>query len=212
MRYIWCLCVSPDNVQTQQKNIAVQKANLDFVMSGPHPQEIESARQELEVAKARLKELEQDTKYTQVQLERRTLITPFDGRITTSNLTQKVGSYLDQGEVFVKIEDDRTIRGEIDIPEPDLGEFEVGTPVKIKLLAYPNQIILGKVIVIEPTITETDQGRFIKTVVEIPNDEGGFKPGMTGYAKIEGEVKPLIFSFTRPLTRFFQVEMWSWIP
>lgn len=201
-----------DNVQTQQKNIAVEQANLDFVMSGPHPQEIESARQELEVAKARLKELEQDTKYTQVQLERRTLITPFDGRITTSNLTQKVGSYLDQGEVFVKIEDDRTIRGEIDIPEPDLGEFEVGTPVKIKLLAYPNQIIPGKVIVIEPTITETDQGQFIKTVVEIPNDEGGFKPGMTGYAKIEGEVKPLIFSFTRPLTRFFQVEMWSWIP
>ena len=201
-----------DNVQTQQKNIAVQQANLDFVRIGPHPEEIESARQDLEAAKARLKELDQDTQYTKVQLERRTLTTPFDGRITTSNLTQKVGSYLDQGEVFVKIEDDRTIRGEIDIPESDLGEFEVGTPVNIKLLAYPNQIILGKVIVIEPTVTKTEQGRFIKTVVEIPNDEGVFKPGMTGYAKIEGEVKPLIFSFSRPLIRFFQVEMWSWIP
>ncbi|MGB3509842.1 MAG: HlyD family efflux transporter periplasmic adaptor subunit [Microcoleaceae cyanobacterium] len=201
-----------DNVQTQQKNIAVQQANLEFVMSGPHPEEIVSARQDLEAAKAQLKQLDQDTQYTKIQLERRTLITPFDGRITTSNLTQKVGSYLDQGQVFVKIEDDRTIRGEIDIPESDLGEFEVGTPVEIKLLAYPNQIILGKVIVIEPTITESERGRFIKTIVEIPNDEGVFKPGMTGYAKIEGEVKPLIFSFTRPLTRFFQIEMWSWIP
>ncbi|MGL5083576.1 MAG: HlyD family secretion protein [Microcoleaceae cyanobacterium] len=201
-----------NNVQAQQKNIEVKRADLSLIMSGSHPDEIAAARKDVEAAQLQLKQLEQDITYTQTQLERRTLVMPFDGRLTTPYLTQKVGSYLDQGQVFAIAEDDRKIRGEIEIPESDIGEFSVGAPVEIKLSSYPNQVITGEIVSIEPNATESSSGQFIKAIVEIPNTEQMLKPGMTGHAKISGGVKPVMFSFTRPLVRFFQIEVWSWIP
>jgi len=35
---------------------------------------------------------------------------------------------------------------------------------------------------------------------------------MTGYAKIEGPMKPFIVAFSSPIVRFFQIEIWSWLP
>lgn len=210
------------NVNTKLENLQTAQANLALVMSGPYPQDIEAARQEFESARAIFKRLQQQLKYNQDQIKRTPLLMPIDGYLVTSFLDRKVGSYFKQGETFAVVEDNRNIRGKIQIPEYNVGEFSVGVKAEVKLLAYPSKPINGKVMSIEPTTsTEAMSGdsrgsssgdKFITVLIDIPNTEKILKAGMSGYAKIEGRTMPFIVAFTRPIIRFVQVEVWSWLP
>ncbi|MGB5962875.1 MAG: efflux RND transporter periplasmic adaptor subunit [Coleofasciculaceae cyanobacterium] len=210
---------------TKQQVVEQRQANLNLVLSGPYPDDIQVARKELEAAKAGLKRQQQQLKYEREQLQRTQLIMPIDGRLVTAYLNQKVGSYLKQGQTFAVVEDDRSIRAEVRIAEYNVGEFALGAPVEIKLLAYPNRPFFGRVVSIEPaasaesatnaTVREPTNKldeRFIKVIVNIPNQEENLKSSMTGYAKIKGSTKPLFVAFTRPIVRFIEVEIWSWLP
>ena len=200
----------------QQEDLAEQQANLELVLSGHHPDEIEAARKEVEAAKAQLLRFQQELKHAQGQLRRTELLMPLDGRLITPYLPQQVGRYMEKGDRFAVAEDARTIQGEIRIPEYNVGEFSVGSQVEIKLLAYPGQPLFGTVTAIEPTAANESISsateRFIRVIVDISNRDELLKAGMTGYAKIEGSPKPLIVAFTRPIIRFLQVEVWSWLP
>ncbi len=210
------------NVETKKQKVEEAQANLKLVLSGPHPQDIEAARQAVEAARASLKRLQQQFKYNQDQIKRTPLVMPIDGYLLTSYLEQKVGRYLKQGETFAVAEDNRNIRGEMRIPESNVGEFSLGGTVEVKLLAYPDKPIIGKVVSIEPNAsndpaisperTSSSGERFVKVLVDIPNTEKILKAGMSGFAKIEGRTMPLIAAFTRSLVRFVQIEFWSWLP
>jgi putative peptide zinc metalloprotease protein len=210
---------------TKQQTVEQRQANLNLVLSGPYPDDIQVARKELEAANAGLKRQQQQLKYEQEQLQRTQLIMPINGRLVTAYLDQKVGSYLKQGQTFAVVEDDRLIRAEVRIAEYNVGEFALGAAVEIKLLAYPNRPFFGRVVSIEPaasaesatnaTVREPTNklnDRFVKVIVDIPNQEEILKSSMTGYAKITGSTKPLFVAFTRPIVRFIEVEIWSWLP
>ncbi len=213
------------DVETRRQNLQQVQANLALVLSGPYPQEIEAARKEVEAAKATLKRLQQQLKYNQEQIQRTALMMPIDGYLITPYLPQKVGVYLEQGDLFAVAEDNRKIQGQVQVPEYDVGEFSLGGKVEIKLLAYPSEPIIGKVVSIEPvastesTNTKIDRepisnesAGYVKVIVDVPNTKKILKAGMSGYAKIQGSTKPFILAFTRSIVRFVYLEIWSWLP
>jgi hypothetical protein len=55
-------------------------------------------------------------------------------------------------------------------------------------------------------------GQVLKVTIKIDDPDQQLRPGMTGYAKIEGPTMPVFIAFTRPIVRFFQVDFWSWFP
>lgn len=200
------------NIRAREQDLEEKRANLNLILSGPHPDEIQATRHEVEAAQAQLQEKVEELKSTDKQLQRNDLLMPFDGRIVTPFLAQKINTYIEQGNQFAIAEDDRNIRGEMQIAETDVGQFDIGKTVSIKLWTYPNQTMEGRVISIEPKTVEEQNSRFVNVIVELPNLDRLLKSGMTGHAKVEGETMPAIVVFTRPLVRFFQIEVWSWIP
>ena len=79
-------------------------------------------------------------------------------------------------------------------------------------MGLSSKLFYGSVIAIAPQAEETSSGKIVRILTEIHNPEFKLKPDMTGEAKIEGGWKPLIIAFTRPIVRFFLVEVWSWFP
>jgi multidrug resistance efflux pump len=222
-----------EEVLVKLQNVKEAEANLKVVKSGPYPQEIEAAREEVVATNAEIQRLRQELKYLNSKIKRSTLKMPFDGYIATSELQQKVGMYLEQGDTFATVENSRNIYGELQIPEYEVSEIVSNGKVEVKLSAYPNEPFIGRVVSIQPVATTDDSlsktstsaesgktvessnpksGQFVKVVVEIPKTEKILKSGMSGYAKIEGKTMPVILAFTRPIVRFIQIEMWSWIP
>ena len=59
---------------------------------------------------------------------------------------------------------------------------------------------------------ETPDGPYVRVTTEIANDDGLLKSGMTGYAKIATEPRPVWDVLSRPIIRWFRVQFWYWIP
>ena len=123
----------------------------------------------------------------------------------------------------------------VNVPE-DIGLVEIGASVKLKLWAFPDQVLHATVTEIAPvayersrgrveqrTLSEREllyerasplreQGKVVRVLTELLNENNRLKTDMTGYAKIESGRTTVAGAFFRWLIRFFRVEVWSWIP
>lgn len=204
--------VSLDDYKDEQKQMAVDsrqveeaQANLDKVLAGPHPKEIEAAVHELS-------RLQEKLKFDQEEIERTNLVMPIDGYIVTLNLDHMVGLYLDEGDYFATAENDEYVRLEIKIPESDIADVVPGADVRFKVWAYGDQLFYGKVSEIARVALEEDYGEVVAVIIVILNTDQLLKSGMTGFGKVDGGSKIVFVAFTRMLARFFTIEMWSWFP
>jgi len=200
------------SLSAKQKILEEAQAKLNLVLAGTPPDDIEAARQEVEATRAELNRLQQELKYAQEKRQSTQLVMPLDGYLIDPYLNRKIGSYINQGDNFAVAQDKQKNLGEIELPEYDAGEIPVGTKAEVKLLAYPNDPIIGKVISVEPATSEEAYGRVVNVVIEFDNPEKELKSGMSGYGKIHVGKKPLIVLLTRPIIRFIQIELWSWLP
>ena len=209
------------DVEQRQQQLAEEQAQLQLVLQGPPPDMVQAAREALAEAQADLRRFQQELTFDQEQLQRTHLHMPVDGRIVTPYLDRKVGSFLEEGDTFAVVEDDRNILGELLIPEENTEDILVGAGVEIRLLAYPKESIFGSVAEIDPSAdnfanstgnTVLDDDRMVRVIVDMPETDRLLKAGMTGYAKVDGKTMPLLVAFLRPLFRFVQIEFWSWIP
>ena len=189
------------------------------------PEEIKQQEAEIRRLEAELALAEQNLKLTEI-------VSPAEGRFITARPVQKVGQFLEMGDLLGVIEDARNLVAEIEVPEEDIEEVKMGGRVKMKTWANPTKTIYGTVRAIAPAgydlargrvervLTEREfrtmqvvapQGKVVRVLSEFPVTDG-IHTDMTGYAKIEGSWKPVGVAFTRWLIRFIWVEVWSWIP
>jgi putative peptide zinc metalloprotease protein len=232
--------IEADNVKSQLGNISTRRSEVEaaktkqtVVLSGPHPEQVQSAREQVAAAQASIQVLEQQKLYVLDQIRRADVKMPFDGLLTTSDLENKSGTYLNQGDTLSEAE---VIRGDatfvrVQIPEMVVDQLVRDSTVEIKLLAYPNNPFFGRVVSIQPSAKakevverqaersgdvsierESKAGRVVEVMVEVHGADSRLTPGMTGYAKIDGEKMPVIVAFTRALVRFVKIEIWSWLP
>ena len=81
-----------------------------------------------------------------------------------------------------------------------------------KPTAFFDREFIGKVQTLDRNVTAKPFGNVVKVIATIDNPNGELKTGMTGYAKIGGTTMPVWKAFSLALRRFFNVQVWSWIP
>ncbi len=194
-----------ERMDVDYQEVREKEASLAMIRSRVNPHQIEAL-------KAELKALSNDLVYFKELLRRTELTMPFDGTITTMHLKNRENKYLGDGELFAKVEDSSRATIEIEIPEADIDVISAGNRVRLKLVAFPNQVFEGQVSSIYPSSTQVSYGVVVKVTSVMDNRAGLLKSGMTGYAKVDGREMFVAEAFSRALTRFFQVEVWSWLP
>jgi multidrug resistance efflux pump len=193
------------NLEVARQELRTQEANLARVEAG-------ATQAEIDMAQAEVDRLEAELDYREDQLARTELVATAPGRVTTVNVALNLGAYLDTGDVFVEIEDHALAQAEVLVPESDIGEVQVGDQVRLRSWANPSEERIGFVTAIAPVAETLDFGRIVRVKTAIPNEEGLLRPGQTGYAKIEGSEMRVWEAYSRMFVRFFQVEVWGWIP
>lgn len=190
--------VDMDQVKQKQAQLALAK-------TGPTKDEIAAAEAKLESLKA-----ERDG--YQDKVNRANLLMPFDGHILTLHLKDKLNQYLDKGKFFAEVEDTSKVTVEIDVPESDIGHVQLGQKIRARPQAYNDEEFTGKVTMIDPNVTVLSTGNIVKVIAVIENKDGKLKTNMSGYAKIEAPRMPVWKAFSLAILRFFNVDVWSWIP
>lgn len=200
-------------VKARLKSLAENEAQLALLLNGATVEEIEIARQSVAEAEATIRRLRQTFDHARNQLNGTQLRMPFTGYLVDAYLQQKVGMHLTQGSLFATAQVKRRPLVEMVLPESEVAEIAIDSTAEIRLMAHASRPFEGRVVVIEPTGTESTFGQTFKVLIElIDTDAVLLKPGMSGYGKIMSGDKPLYVQLGRPLARFAAIEIWSWLP
>ncbi len=186
-------------------DLEVAKANLALV-------EIGSTPEELEIARAEVLRQKQELAFARDELERTKIVAPIDGRIITADLHLRTGGYLRTGDQFIELERIETVTATISVPEADIGLIKPGQTVRLRARSESGIEVLGVVKQIAPVAEDSGYGLIVRATAEFPNTSGLLRSEMTGYAKIDGVEMRVWEAYFRSIVRFFQIDVWSWIP
>ncbi len=128
------------------------------------------------------------------KLERMALASPLPGVVSTSYMEETIGSHLDEGEELCTVDNLDTVRLVVAVSEMEIEEIVEGTPVRMLAASYPGRTIASKVLSIAPvaqppSLTGEEVpdivpwANLVRVEVEVENDEGLLRPGMTGRAQ-----------------------------
>lgn len=158
------------SVVSAEATISDKENTLVLMKAGPDAVDIKTA--ELRVDAARLA-----VEDAQTQLDKSTIIAPFDGII--GDFKAKVGDAIQPGSFSIPLVDPSQARVDAYIEEFDVMRVQKGMPAKITLDAFQGQIFSGKVEAISPL--STVQSGVVRYAVTINVDmaEGSQPPART---------------------------------
>nr|WP_287410237.1 efflux RND transporter periplasmic adaptor subunit [Pseudodesulfovibrio sp.] len=131
-----------------------------------------------------------------------TLYAPQGGVILAKNVNE--GQYVKTGASIYSIADLSSLWVMLEAYESDLPWIELGQQIEFQTEAYPGKTFKGKVVYIDPIVTE--KTRTVRVRLEVPNKDGSLKPGMLvrasqkkgGDSKQQTEL-PLVIPASAPL-------------
>lgn len=192
--------------------LAEEAASLALITKGATAEQLEGSRQQVEAAEASLRAGRQQLAFSESRSRDATLKMPIEGYLLDPYLARKIGTYFAEGSLFTSAQNDRNMAVQMDLPEYDAAYVGTGAVAEVRLLAYPDQELQGTVVSIEPAPSEVLYGRVFHLRITLEHARPDMKPGLTGYGKISSGYRPMIWVVTRHIVRFFQVEIWSWLP
>ncbi|MES2684095.1 MAG: efflux RND transporter periplasmic adaptor subunit [Pseudomonadota bacterium] len=166
----------------------------------------------IKALEAEVRGIQVDLDYQREQLAATTLAAPIAGVVVAPRLLFARGSYLDRGALLATIEDTAELIAEVKLPESSIGDITLGAAASAKPWAFPNSSFKGSVRSIAPNAEEGKYGKIVRVNVTVSDPSGTLKAGMTGNAKVSAGWSFFGLVFTRSISRFVMVELWSWIP
>jgi len=174
---------SPDLITAQQEYLIAKRGVQTLAGGSAEVQAsmqrlVDSALQRLrnwDISETELQRLTQEGKTTQYL----TLRSPANGVVLEKPAIQ--GKRFMAGEVLYQVADLSQVWLLADVFEQDLGQVRIGQSANIKVDAYPEKALAGKVTFIYPTVTA--ETRTAKVRVELANPQALLKPSM--YARVE---------------------------
>jgi membrane fusion protein (multidrug efflux system) len=138
--------------------------------------ETEAAKARIEAAKAQLKVAEEDVLYAQTRLSKSMIRSPLDGMVSFRNVN--VGDFVGEmgAKPMFRIVDTRILELTVTAPSSEMGAIRIGQPLHFSSDAFPGRNFVGKVMFINPVVSEAD--RSIKVVAEVENREEQLKGGL----------------------------------
>jgi multidrug efflux pump subunit AcrA (membrane-fusion protein) len=161
---------------------------------------------------AQLEQVEAQLDQVEEQLSRIELIVPFDGVIVSGDLSQKLGSPVERGQVMFEVAPLEDFRVILKVDERDLAEVEVGQKGELTVASIPEDRLPFTVTKIT-SVNVAEEGRNVFRVEAALDDPGSrLRPGMEGVGKIYVDERKLVWIWTHTLTDWVRLWVWSWLP
>jgi putative peptide zinc metalloprotease protein len=147
---------------------------------------------------------------------------PIDGVVSTTDVSQKTGTFLWAGDELAQIVDRSTMKARILVRDWDLNDVQPGAAAKVKVVPFPFRTFAGKVDQILPAaatdrpVAETEDlqrlgqqlTNYFAMDVEFANPDGSLREGMTGIAKIAGKHASIAWQIGRATWRWMRAQFW----
>jgi RND family efflux transporter MFP subunit len=146
------------------------------------------------------------------KLSRASLVAPFDGLIVAGDLSQLLGTPVEQGKTLFQIARLNTYRVILEVDERDIAEAALGQEGELTLSGTPNEHMDFTVQQITPVSTTLDGRNFFRVEARLKSPSERIRPGMEGVGKIVVGDRKLIWIWTHTLMDWLRLSAWKWAP
>jgi len=144
------------------------------------------------------------------RLNRAELKAPYNGLIVSGDLSQRLGSAVNKGEVLLKVSPDNDYRISLLIKESRIADLSIGQRGSLYLSALPEVAFDFALSKITP-LTETRDGTsFYIAEGEFTEQFDQLQPGMEGIGKISIDERKLVEIWSREGMEWLRLQIWSW--
>jgi len=169
-------------------------------------------RAQVEILGAQLAQVEAQLALIEEQLARVAMLAPFDGVIVSGDLSQNLGAPVERGQVLFEIAPLDGYRIVLRVDERDIGHVEVGQRGELAVTAMPGELASFTVTNVTPVNLAKEGRNFFRVEARLDGDGARLRPGMAGVGKIHVDERKLIWIWTRTLTDWVRLKLWSWLP
>jgi putative peptide zinc metalloprotease protein len=189
----------------KRKELAQAESELKLLLAGTRKESIRAVESQVNKLEDKLKILDRQMELLRIQ-------SPIDGTVATPYLHNRIGDFLDKGNLFCEIVSDGVMVVEMPVPEKEIGDVRLGFPITIKVRGYPRRWYEARVRSIAPVAASNGSGQTVVVKGELPNQDGSLKAGMTGVGKILCGKRTIYEIASRRAVQWLRTEFWEYLP
>jgi RND family efflux transporter MFP subunit len=170
-------------------------------------------RAQVQIVSAQIAQAEAQLALVEEHLARTALVAPFDGVIVSGDLSQKLGSPVERGQVLFEIAPLDDYRVVLLVDERDVSYVVKGQRGELTVTSMPGERFPFAVRSITPVNIAKD-GRNLYRTEAVLEGQGAqrLRPGMEGVGKIAIDERKLVWIWTHRFTDWVRLWIWSWLP
>ena len=169
-------------------------------------------RATISVLQAQIEQADAASALVNDKLARASLAAPFDGVVVSGDLSQLLGTPVEQGKTLFQIAPLNAYRVILEVDERDITNVALGQPGELTLSGIPNQHMNFTVQQIMPVSTTQDGRNFFRVEAHLQQPSERIQPGMEGVGKIVVGNRKLMWIWTHSLFDWLRLTAWKWAP
>ncbi len=163
------------------------------------------------VALAQAGEAESQLALVEEKIARATITAPFDGVIVSGDLSQLLGSPVEQGKLLFEIAPLDAYRVILKVEDRDIRDVRVGQSGSLLLAGLAGEAL--DFVVRNVSMAEADDGKNVFRVeAQLARSDLKLRPGMEGVGKIRVGEQSYAWIWTHRLTDWLRMQAWTWLP
>jgi multidrug efflux pump subunit AcrA (membrane-fusion protein) len=160
---------------------AQQRLNAAIAQIATEQQAVAAAQGRVEAQRATIAQAKERQSYT-------LLASPITGMVLQK--TSEPGNLIQPGGEILRLGDFSSVKVVVPLSELALSEIQVGQSVQVRLDAFPNEELTGKVARISPAADAS--ARQLPVEIEIPNSNGKIGSGLLARVSFESKTAPRV--------------------
>jgi multidrug resistance efflux pump len=189
----------------KSKELAQANSELKILQAGSRKESIRGVQSQVSKLEEKLSILGRGVELLRIR-------SPIEGVVATSYLRNRIGDFLDRGDVFCEIVSEGTVIVEMPVPEKEIGDVRLGFPITIKVRGFPKHWYEAHVSSIAPVAATNGSERIVIVQGQLENPDGSLKAEMTGVGKILCGERMIFEILSRRLIRWLRTEFWEYLP
>lgn len=172
-----------------------------------------SDRSTMGVVAAQISQAEAQLSLAEEKLARATIIAPFDGLVVSGDLSQSIGTPVEQGKLLFEVAPVEGFRVVLQVDDREISFLAPDQRGTLVLSSMPDQKLPFTVKTITPVATQHDGRNVFR--VEALLDSGlasRLRPGMEGIGKVTIGERSLVWIWTHGFVEWVRLASWNWLP
>ncbi len=165
------------------------------------------------VVAAQVNQAEAQLALAEDKLARAVLSAPYDGVVVSGDLSQLIGTPVEQGKLLFEVAPLEGYRVVLKVDDRDIGRLRVGQRGELVLSSLPGRPMAFTVRAVTPVSAQQDGRNVFRVEAQLDAaDLARLRPGMEGVGKVVVGEASLLWVTTHGFVDWLRLALWSWLP